>query len=76
MRKNKAEKENLDLKNGKINVDFYDNHNVHIEEHVRKLLELDGDRLADTTYKQNVVEHLNEHKLFKIKAVKGNANER
>ena len=76
LHRTKAEKENIDLKNGNISVDFYDNHDVHIEEHVRKLLELDGDRLADTTYKQKVVEHLNEHKLFKFKDDKGNANER
>jgi hypothetical protein len=76
LHRSKAEKENIDLKNGNISVDFYDNHDVHIEEHVRKLLELDGDRLADTTYKQKVVEHLNEHKLFKFKDVKGSVNER
>ena len=75
LHRNKAEKENLDLKTGKVAVDFYDNHNIHIEEHVRKLLELDGDRLADETYKQNIVEHLNEHKLLKFKDIKGNVNE-
>ena len=76
LHRNKAEKENIDLKNTKINVDFYDNHQIHIEEHIRKLLEIDGDTSIEKSYKENVIEHLNEHKILNNKNIEGNINDR
>ncbi len=71
LHRNKAEKENIDLKSNKIAVDVYDNHSVHVEEHVRKLLEIDGENVVDNGYKNNLIEHLNEHNLFSINSIKG-----
>ncbi len=56
----KAEKENAEMVANELSVDGYDDHGVHIEEHLRKLLTmLPSD---DSDYKKRLENHVNEHK--------------
>lgn len=57
----KAEKENLELSDSDVKVDGLDDHSVHVEEHLRKLLSLDNENLRDSSYKQRIKKHIAEH---------------
>ncbi len=59
---NKASEENLNFKESDVEVDEYDDHELHISEHTRYLLsgEISGKEQALT--KRRAVKHLNEHK--------------
>ncbi len=73
LHRNKAEKENLDMLYDEILVDEYDNHEVHIDEHLRKILEEDVNSKKDTTYLNRLKKHYGEHKnrLLKESLIKG-----
>ena len=58
----KAEKENLELMERDLPVDELDDHGVHVEEHLRKLLSLDNERLGASEYKTRIKKHVQEHK--------------
>ncbi len=58
----KAEKENLELLDREIPVDELDDHGVHVEEHLRKLLSLDNEKLGQSEYKDRIKNHVAEHK--------------
>lgn len=61
----RAQAENLEMQKNYVPVEDYDDHSVHIAEHIRFLLsgelELVKDRAAT---KENVVKHIKEHKSF------------
>lgn len=61
----KASKENLEAVYGVPEVEFYDDHDVHVTEHTRFLLsgELDG---KNAEHKNRLIEHLRKHKQLKI----------
>lgn len=58
----KAEKENIELFERELEVDELDEHDVHIEEHIRKLLSLDAEKLGKSPYKERIKAHINLHK--------------
>lgn len=58
----KAEKENIELADKDLEIDEYDEHDVHCEEHLRKLLSLDNEKLGSSVYKERLTKHLNLHK--------------
>ncbi len=72
LHKAKAEKENLELQKQLVNVEVYDDHSIHIEEHTRFLLTIDNTSKV-LKGKQNIIEHLNEHNkmLLKQNLIKG-----
>ena len=57
----KAEEENLRFKGGEVDVEEFDDHAVHIDEHTRFLLSLPSDKV-DAAIKERAIKHLNEHK--------------
>ncbi len=61
LHKSKAEKENIELEKQEKGVDVYDEHLIHIEEHTRFLLTIDNTS-KEFKGKQNIINHLNEHK--------------
>ena len=66
LHKAKAEKENLEMANKIANVDLYDDHLIHVEEHTRYLLTIDNTS-KNISGKQNIIDHLQEHKKFLLK---------
>jgi hypothetical protein len=66
LHKAKAEKENLEMANKIANVDSYDDHLIHVEEHTRYLLTIDNTS-KNISGKQNIIDHLQEHKKFLLK---------
>ena len=59
----KAGEENLQLKSENVDVDEYDDHGVHLNEHVRFLLSAEFKRAKDnTTIKARFIEHIEKHK--------------
>ncbi|MBR1891184.1 MAG: hypothetical protein IJ811_01655 [Clostridia bacterium] len=59
----RAQAENLEMQKGEVAVEDYDDHNVHIAEHVRFLLSGELNLVKDKELtKQTVVRHINEHK--------------
>ena len=58
----KAEKENIELIGLDLPVDEFDDHDVHIEEHLRKLLSLENEKLGDSEYKTRIKNHVIKHK--------------
>ncbi len=58
----KAEKENIELEKRDVGIDELDEHSVHVEEHIRKLLSLDNENLTDSEYKKRIRAHVNLHK--------------
>ncbi len=61
---NKAAEENLKFKDGEVQIDEYDDHELHISEHTRYLLSGEiGEGQA--AVKKRAVKHLNEHKRAK-----------
>ncbi len=79
LHRSKAEKENIDMLSKSTRVDDYDNHEVHLEEHLRKILEQDVNQEKDVEFIKRLKEHYNEHKnrIFKadIKKELENLNE-
>ena len=57
----RAEEENLRFVSGSVNVEEYDDHAVHIDEHTRFLLSGEF-KTKDEVAKKNALAHLNEHK--------------
>ncbi|MBR6737847.1 MAG: hypothetical protein IKL82_05745 [Clostridia bacterium] len=66
LHRSKAEKENAELTLNDAPVDGYDDHEVHIEEHLRKLLTIMPS--DDSSYKKRLENHVNEHKKLTYKA--------
>lgn len=58
----KAIKENDRLKDGVFDADSYDDHELHVEEHIKYLLSEDNEK--DVNHKNNVVEHIASHKVY------------
>ena len=58
----KAERENLELQTRDLAPDEFDEHNLHIEEHLRKLLSLDNEKLGESDYKNRIKKHLTLHR--------------
>lgn len=58
----KANEENIDLKSGAVEVDEYDEHDLHIVEHTRFLLSEEFKRMKDSGVKVRALAHLNAHK--------------
>ena len=62
----KAGEENLALKAGDAEVDFYDEHDLHITEHIRFLLSAEFKRIADGgETKKRFEAHIQAHKAKK-----------
>ncbi len=63
----KAQSENLDMDNGLLEVEEFDDHDLHIIEHTRFLLSGELNMLKNKDKaKQNIIKHLNEHKQKKL----------
>ncbi|MBQ8320351.1 MAG: hypothetical protein IJX81_05670 [Clostridia bacterium] len=58
----KADEENLELKARAVDVDEYDDHEVHVLTHTRYLLSDDFKRLGNADAKKRIVEHLRKHR--------------
>ena len=67
LHRNKAEKENIEMLKNEVFVDDYDNHNIHIEEHLRKILECYVDEKSDKNYMEKLKKHYIEHKNYNAK---------
>lgn len=67
----KAEKENLEMIDKEIQVGEFDDHQVHVEEHLRKLLSLDNENLNDNKYKKRIKNHVTLHKKELLKTAIG-----
>lgn len=63
----KAEKENLELIDKDLPVGEFDEHAVHIEEHLRKLLSLENESLSESKYKKRIKNHITLHKKEQLK---------
>lgn len=61
LHRNKAENENLEMNEKEVEVDDYDDHNVHIDEHLRRLLVLDNSN-RDKGVKSRLDAHIKNHK--------------
>ncbi len=61
----KASEENLALKKGEVEVDSYDEHDLHTVEHVRFLLSEEFKRLGDGEVKKRFVAHIAAHEKAK-----------
>lgn len=59
---NKAAEENLNFKDGDVEVDEYDDHELHISEHTRYLLSGEISGKEQSLTKRRAINHLNEHK--------------
>ncbi len=68
LHRSKAEKENIDMLLVDVTVDDYDNHEVHLEEHLRKILEEDVNSNKDMKFIKRLKEHYKEHKNKNLKA--------
>ncbi len=62
LHRNKAEKENIELLKEEVEVDEYDNHEVHLEEHLRKILEEDVNTSKDEGFVKRLKNHYKAHK--------------
>ena len=51
-----------------VEVDELDDHKLHVEEHLRKLLSLDNENLKKSEYKNKIKKHITEHKKFIFKS--------
>ncbi|MBO7214898.1 MAG: hypothetical protein J6V66_05325, partial [Clostridia bacterium] len=58
----KAEKENIELEFNDLQTGEFDNDEIHVEEHVRKLLSLENEKLGDSDYKLRIKKHIAIHK--------------
>lgn len=64
---NKAAEENLKFGSGEIEVDEYDDHELHISEHTRYLLSGEISGRDKQITKENAIRHLRKHKKIKEK---------
>ena len=62
LHRSKAEKENIELIDNYVLVDEYDNHDIHVEEHLRKILEEDVNGKNKKEYLERLKKHYKEHK--------------
>ena len=62
LHRSKAEKENIELIENYVSVDEYDNHDIHVEEHLRKILEEDVNGKNKKEYLDRLKKHYKEHK--------------
>lgn len=62
----KAEKENIEMSNQEKQVETYDDHLIHVEEHTRFLLSIDNSSKV-IKGKENIIKHLNEHNKMLLK---------
>ncbi len=67
MHRSKAEKENIDMLESEVVVDDYDNHEVHLEEHLRKILEEDVNIDKNYEFAKRLKKHYGEHKNYLLK---------
>ncbi len=76
LHRSKAEKENIDMITKEVLVDEYDNHNIHLEEHLRKILEEDVNKDKNKKYLDRLKKHYFEHNnvLLKTEILKGTTN--
>ncbi len=59
----KATEENLDMRNGDVQVDVYDDHDLHVVEHTRYLLSSEFKNMKNRdALKQRYLAHIQEHK--------------
>lgn len=58
----KAQRENISLKNESVEPDEFDDHDLHVSEHIKVLLGNETDGKKD--YKKRIEEHINKHKLL------------
>lgn len=73
----KAGEENLDMKKGEVSPDVYDDHSLHITEHIRFLLSEDFKRCRDKEeMKGRFLSHLEAHKQLLMKEKAGEAAEK
>lgn len=73
----KAGEENLDMKKGEVSPDVYDDHSLHITEHIRFLLSEDFKRCRDKEeMKGRFLSHLEAHKQLLKKEKAGEAAEK
>ena len=63
----KAEEENVRLMRGSVNVDGYDDHELHIVEHTRFLLSGEFKKRENPAIKERVCEHIAQHEKKKKK---------
>ncbi len=61
LHKQKAEKENVEMLTKSVAVDEFDDHAVHIEEHLRYILEETGKKSPNRTVIQRITEHYSTH---------------
>ena len=61
LHRGKAEKENIEMLKTTVEVDDYDDHDIHVDEHLRKLLTLDKSK-ENLDYKNRLNEHIKNHK--------------
>ncbi len=64
LHRNKAEKENIDMLKKDACVSSYDEHQIHIDEHIRRILEYDVENEENNIFKERLNKHINEHKKF------------
>ena len=64
LHRNKAEKENIDMLKKDAFVSSYDEHQIHIDEHTRRILEYDVENEENNIFKERLNKHINEHKKF------------
>lgn len=67
LHRNKAQQENVDLLQNKVvpEVESFDDHATHIDEHISFILtnKFDKNSSHDVLFKQMLIEHINQHKL-------------
>ena len=71
LHRNRAEKENIDVYEKRIEVEEYDDHEIHIDEHMRLLLTIDDNKDLGKV-KTDLYEHIKMHK--KIDNIVKNTN--
>lgn len=57
----KAQKENIDIKNVQIDAMEYDNHDLHIEEHIKAIINEKDSKVVD-----RLDSHIKQHKMFTV----------
>lgn len=73
LHRNKAEKENIDMLSKEVSVDDYDAHDVHIEEHMQRLLSEAILENKNQEYIERLKKHVDAHKELALKEQIANA---
>ncbi|MBQ3234798.1 MAG: hypothetical protein IJA97_01395 [Clostridia bacterium] len=68
----KAEKENIELEHADLEVGELDDHALHVEEHLRKLLSMDNEKLGENEYKKRIKAHVQKHNELILKSALAN----